>query len=237
MYLSQLLARLAPQVHTPIQFSWPDGFVAEEWFEDDTAGEPLTVGGTLLRQSSRRTCGAMVALVSRMIMEEDFRIGLRNIHDVEARLFRDLRRGGFGPISWPASLGTPPWRLAHMLSARAHAWEGVPAASYQSMPVDTGTDSGKAVLQWVWHAVGVGLPVPLYTGGDIRGGLSRAVPRHVVLALPAKDDSPELSIYDPGSGYVYRVPIFSMAQRSTPLPAFGHWTHLTWAVLPQPMMN
>ncbi|WHU56406.1 hypothetical protein [Trueperella pyogenes] len=237
MNLSAILARLAPPVVTPIQFSWPQDYVAEDWFTDDAEGEPLTVGGRLLRQSSPRTCGAMVAVVSRMLMEEDFRARLRNVHDVEAGLYRDLRRDAVGPISWPACLGTPPWRLAHMLSAHAQRWPGVPAVSYRSIPVDTGTDSGKAILQWVWHAVGVGLPVPLYTGGDISGGLSHAVPRHVVLALPATDDAPELSIYDPGTGHVYRVPIFSMAQRSTPLPAFGHWTHLAWAVLPQPIRS
>lgn len=120
-----------------------------------------------LRQSSPRTCGAMVAVVSRMLMEEDFRARLRNVHDVEAALL-DLCRDAVGPISWPACLDASVATGTHAFRPCAEvAWRS--GRVIPEYPCRYGTDSGKAIPQWVWHAVGVGLPVPLYTGGDKNG--------------------------------------------------------------------
>lgn len=234
MNLSTILARLARPVVSPIQFSWPEHFTAEDWFADDAVGVPLEVGGHRLTQSTPRTCGAMVVLVARMLSDSALRerIELEGPAGAEAEIYAELRRGALGPLTWPAAYGSPPWQVAKALTAIAR--EGGRDVSYTATPVDADTERGHAILQWIWHAAGVGLPVPVFTGGELTEGLARAVPRHVVLVMPAADTSPELSIYDPGSGSVYRVPIFSMAQRSTPLPAFGHWTRLVWAVLPQP---
>lgn len=233
MNLSTILARLARPVVTPIQFSWPDDFVAEDWFADDAAGEPY--GGRRLAQSTGQTCGAMVVLAAGMLFDPLLRerVEREGPERAEAEIYAQLRRRALGPLTWPAAFGSPPWAVAREMTAIAR--QAGYDVTYVSTPVDTDTERGRAILQWAWHAAGVGLPVPLFTGGDLAEGVARAVPRHVMLALPAADDSPELSIYDPGSGSVYRVPIFSMAQRSTPLPAFGHWTRLVWAVLPQPM--
>ncbi|NLW13948.1 MAG: hypothetical protein GX037_05355 [Trueperella sp.] len=229
MNLSSLLARLARPVHTSVALMWPEQIPADARDAMDeyaSYGEPLEIGGQLAQQSTRETCGAMALLVSRALTDAVFaeRVANEGIAVVEHALFAELRRGALGPVGWPHRYGTPPWTLAKAMGP------------YLQTPVDTTTERGKAIIQWIYHATGMGMPVPLYTGGDLAGGLKRAVPRHVVLAMPGggltPEGIPELAIYNPGTGYVYRVPIFAMAERRKPLSAFGHWTHLVWAVLP-----
>ncbi|MDP9805789.1 hypothetical protein J2S70_000371 [Trueperella bonasi] len=226
--LSALLSRLARPLHTPVAFAWPEQIPTEAQCTMDeyaSHGEPLRVGGELARQTTGQTCGAMVLLVARSLGEPQLaqRVEREGIGVVEEELYRELRRAALGPLTWPRALGTPPWALAK-------------AMGYAHTPIDTATERGKSALQWVYHATGMGIPVPLYTGGDLGSGPQRAIPRHVVLALPGggltPDGIPEILIYNPGTGYVYRVPIFAMAQRTTPLAAFGRWPHLVWAVLP-----
>ncbi len=235
MNLSSLLARLARPVYTPVSFMWPEEIPADESDAMDeyaSHGEPLRIAGELAKQSTQGTCGAMALLVARTLTDPAFaeRIQDEGITSVEHSLYADLRRNALGPVAWPRNYGTPPWMLATAMPGR-----------YLHTPVNTVTERGKAILQWVYHATGMGVPVPLYTGGDIAGGVQRAVPRHVVLAMPGSsltpEGIPEISIYNPGTGYVYRVPIFAMAQRRKPLAAYGHWTHVVWAVLPERKNN
>lgn len=71
--------------------------------------------------------------------------------------------------------------------------------------------------------------------------MKRAVPRHVVLAIPGEpygeDAMPQMRIFDPASGNIHAVPLLAMMDRSRPLAAFGGWTHVVWAVLPRPAQS
>ncbi|MGC5629407.1 hypothetical protein ACPYO6_14330 [Georgenia sp. Z1344] len=141
-----------------------------------------------------------------------------------------------GVADWPDSLGTPPWAAAR--EAR------FPGVRYRWTPVDDRSERAAHVLAAVHSATLAGLPVPLYTSGDLGGGLGKAVPRHVVLARPAQDrgsgpgldasGAPALTIYDPSRGLDHLVPVADLLARSTPLKALGSWSHVVIALLPVP---
>jgi hypothetical protein len=141
-----------------------------------------------------------------------------------------------GPLRWPAALGTPPWTAAR--EAR------FPGVRYRGFPVDDASPAGAALIAEVQAATLAGIPVPLYTGGDLGGGLAAAVPRHVVLAVPpphaarhrGHDDAGNrvLHVYDPSGGRVHQVPLTELLGRTVPHPALGGWTHVCWVLLPRP---
>ncbi|MGO1583894.1 MAG: hypothetical protein ACTHXO_11800, partial [Actinomycetaceae bacterium] len=118
-----------------------------------------------------------------------------------------------------------------------------PGVRYRWTPMDDRSERGVQVLAAVRSATLAGVPVPLYTSGDLGGGIGRAVPRHVVLALPRAgrsergvDDAgvPVLRIYEPSRGLDHQVPVADLVARTGPLKALGSWSHVTWALLPQP---
>lgn len=246
--LSKLAAALGPRVETAVGFMLPDEISAEDRAAMDeyaSYGVPFVVGDAALKQSTGQTCGAMAVLASLVLTYPGLRASIE--HDpgsvafLEQEIYEDLRAGALGPVSWPASLGTPPWTLARELS------DGV--IDYRHVPVDDASNSGFNALQWAYHATTQGHTVPLYTGGSVtvpsatsRGAVSRriaaAVPRHVVLAIPGEqvtdDGIPQLTIFDPASGKIYPVPLPALVKRDRPMPALGHWTHVVWAVLPYP---
>lgn len=134
-----------------------------------------------------------------------------------------------GLLPWPAALGTPPWTAAR--EAR------FPGVRYRVRPVDDGAHEAREVLSRVATATGRGIPVPLFTGGDLRSGLAHAVPRHVVLAVPPPPGAAVpgvLQLYEPGRGTVHRLALDSLLDRRAPHPALGHWTHVVAALLPEP---
>lgn len=132
---------------------------------------------------------------------------------------RRTNAGALGPVSWPASLGTPPWGAARVARYPGVRW-------VHRMVDDTDPAEFAAVWDRVLAAVRLGVPVPLYSGGDTAGGLGAAVPRHVVLAVGAADG--ELKVFEPSAGRIRLL-----ARGSTgPRPALGGWSHLVWAVLP-----
>ncbi len=140
---------------------------------------------------------------------------------------RSTARELLGLLSWPRSLGTPPWG-----AARAARFPGV---AYRSVPVDdTRPDEVADVLARADRALAHGVPVPLYVGGDLSGGPAAAVPRHVVLLTARTGD--DWCVYDPSTGRLHTVPTGRWAPRDPsavePLAAFGGWSHLCWAVLP-----
>ncbi|WP_147795878.1 hypothetical protein [Cellulomonas sp. Y8] len=138
---------------------------------------------------------------------------------------RSTARGLLGVLPWPRSLGTPPWGAARL--AR------FPGVRYRSVLVDdTRTAEVDDLLARVDHALDRGIPVPLYSGGDLSGGLGAAVPRHVVLAVGRSGDG--YRVYEPGAGAVLPLPRAALRSPSGPVPALGHWTHLAWALLPTP---
>ncbi|MFV0427027.1 MAG: hypothetical protein ACK5KU_08330 [Beutenbergiaceae bacterium] len=133
-------------------------------------------------------------------------------------------RRGLGPFPWPRRLGTPPWTVARQ--AR------VPGVVYRHQPVDDTNAAGMdRLLEVLRLAAAAGVPVPLYTGGDLDGGITRAVPRHMVLALPHSHRD-RLRIYEPGSGRVETMAVEGLRARTRPHRALGGWTHLVWALLP-----
>ncbi|TNC19286.1 hypothetical protein FHE66_03870 [Georgenia sp. 311] len=138
-------------------------------------------------------------------------------------------RRALGPLPWPASLGTPPWTAAR--EAR------FPGVRYRVRPVSDSSPEAADVLGLVEAANRRGIPVPVYVGGDVRGGLSHAVPRHVVLAVPPPPGAAlpgTLQVYEPAEGSVHTVPVSDLLGRTGPHPALGGWTHVTAVLLPVP---
>lgn len=139
---------------------------------------------------------------------------------------RATGRRALGPLPWPSALGTPPWTAAR------HA--RYPGYRYVHRAVDDSDDDAMdRLLAWVQGAAARGVPVPLFTGGDLAHGLATAVPRHVVLVVPDRGGgSGVLSVYEPATGRVFRVPARDLLARREPHPALGHWVHVVWAILP-----
>jgi hypothetical protein len=125
-----------------------------------------------------------------------------------------------GPVSWPASLGTPPWGAARVARYPGVRWT-------HRMVDDTRPDEVAALWELVVAAVRRGVPVPLYAGGDTSGGWQAAVPRHVVLAAGVGAGG-DLTVFEPSSGRLMELE----RDGTGPRPALGGWSHLTWAVLP-----
>ncbi|MFP7696559.1 hypothetical protein [Trueperella sp. LYQ143] len=248
--LAALLSRVAPPVTSSVAMGWPQirdpstdaAFAAMD--EYASYGVPMQIGGYTLRQSTPYTCGAMVVLLARYLCDTDFRQHLdanpHRIAEYEVEIFDQIRRNQQGIRLWPRRWGSPPWLLAQTMSNILAQCSDSPDGKqtrvcYWDRPVAPHTELGHTIVDWILHATCCGYPIPLYTGGDLRSGVRAAIPRHVVLALPGAGTTPEgipeIAIYDPASGKIYRVPIYALADRETPLAAFGHWTHIVWAVL------
>lgn len=124
-------------------------------------------------------------------------------------------------MPWPSAWGTPPWGAARV--ARFGAWRFrhvVVGGRHQARVLD-------AVASWAQ----AGIPVPLYTGGDLGRGLATAVPRHVVLVTDVV--GPVWHVYEPSRGIVHEVTRDQLTA-GAPLAALGGWNHVTWALLPRP---
>lgn len=215
---------------------------------------PLRWSDTLVAQSTGETCGSAVLVVLAALGDPVLaawlltgrRIGsvpppelaLLSSEELEApdvaarlavaerRFFARSRDRALGPFTWPARWGTPPWALAR------HA--RYPGVTYRHTPVnDRDVAQTRAILQSVKAATRAGIPVPLYSGGDLAGSPAAALPRHVILALPWRRDTPSLRIYEPGSGRIREVTLDSLLARERTMAALGNWTHLVWAVLPE----
>ena len=94
------------------------------------------------------------------------------------------------------------------------------------------------VLTAAVAAAAAGVPVPLYTGGDLAGGPSTAVPRHVVLLTAVRDGL--ATLYEPSSGGLHAVPARALDapldapdERAALRAALGGWPHVVWALLPR----
>lgn len=190
--------------------------------------------GPAARQVDETTCGA--AVLAMLAMAGDPRLASVIARDpgprfaaLQRRVHRaSVRQAG---VPWPRALGTAPWAaaaLARFGDVRyTHRVVGGPGA--------------RAVLRAAVEAAYRGVPVPLYTGGDLRGGWQAAVPRHVVLLAAGADDEVRgvVRVYEPSSATVHAVPARvllapnpdgrDLAARSA---ALGGWPHVVWAVLP-----
>jgi hypothetical protein len=209
------------------------------------------------RQVDETTCGS--AVLALLAMAGDPSLGVRVARDpgpafaaLQLRVHRATSRGGALP--WPRSLGTPPWAAARV------ARHGT--VRFAHAVVDVADVPGAApdpVLDAALAAACGGVPVPLFTGGDVRGGWRAAVPRHVVLlvAVDGADDGAEVTgaagpaahapaatarLYEPSSATVHTVPLAALRcpgdaaprDRAALTAALGGWPHVVWALLPRP---
>jgi hypothetical protein len=158
-------------------------------------GEERLVG---LIQPDQRSCGAAVLVAARLLAAprygttraarlaatpEWFRTEVLALH---RRITSARDVSGRWQLPWPRLIGTPPWAIAHHLSAvtgRPH---------HTRLVLNQDTD-----FEQVLSAVTNGNPVPLYVG-------SRWLPRHVVL-VTGHGPEDALRCYDPARGAVVTV--------------------------------
>ena len=142
------------------------------------------------RQPDRRSCGAAVLVMARMLAEPDYARWVRRADDPAARfsdeVLRTHRRTNRvvdartrPQLPWPRALGTQPWALERELPGR----QRVRLVSDRSRSWD--------------RVVRADRPVPVYVG-------SRLLPRHVVL-VTGRDSEDRVRVYEPGSGATVRV--------------------------------
>ncbi|WP_341360387.1 hypothetical protein V5H98_04125 [Georgenia sp. M64] len=229
-------------------------------------GVPVTLGGAPVRQVDPTTCGSAVLLMLAATGDpalaawlEDGRLphgiaphrvppeipptlltgplgpgaAARRIGAAQTRIKERTSARAVGKLSWPASYGTPPWTAAR--EAR------FPGVRYHSRPLDDTSAQAAALLARAHAATVAGIPVPLYTGGDLGAGPATAVPRHVVLAVPPppgpgrgydEHGRPVLHLYEPSSARVYRLLVAELLGRTERSRALGGWTHVAWVLLP-----
>ncbi|HEV6954680.1 MAG TPA: hypothetical protein VKY86_15700 [Promicromonospora sp.] len=205
-------------------------------------------------QIDETTCGA--AVLAMLGLAGDPRAALRLAAGDPAEGFARLQRAvhaatnrrGLGPASWPRSYGTPPWGAARF-------------ASYGGVRYTHRVAERPGVVEAAVAAARAGVPVPLFTGGDVSGGWEAAVPRHVVLLTLADGEGSAGSavLYEPSGAGLHTVPVAALldpppvpAADAAALPAaapaadrtaarvrkaltaaFGGWPHLVWALLPE----
>ena len=211
--------------------------------------EHATWGTEVARQTDRTTCGSAVLVMLAAAGDPSLALWLATGRVLaghvppEVRVLRRVRPGALpgtpqrrfaalqllvkqvsnAPWHWPSSLGTPPWGAAH--AAR------FPGVRFRAEMVDDG-DHARTAHQLARTAgvLAAGIPVPLYTGGDLATGLATAVPRHVVL-LTAHTDG-VFTVYEPGHGLLTTVTRDELLAPRGPHRALGGWTHATWILLP-----
>jgi len=132
--------------------------------------------------------------------------------DTHGRTTRAVTAAGRLQLPWPRALGTPPWAVAHELTAVTGRRWVVRAALPRA-----------AALAALAGAVREGTPCPLYVG-------SRWLPRHVVLVVEVPVDGASLRCYEPHSGRVLTVTRTSFLDATFRLAG---WTTPWWVVVPE----
>lgn len=161
------------------------------------ADEPLRrrlagLAGRRLAQPDQRSCGAAVLVVAGMLDQPSYAARMVDPGQFRAEVLAMHRRTtsavdvrGRLQVPWPRALGTPPWAVARQLTGTT----GVPH----------GTHLGRWDAARSFDSIAAATAcaaVPFYVG-------SRALPRHVVLALGT--DAGRLWCYEPSSGRVLGV--------------------------------
>ncbi|MFF3062974.1 hypothetical protein ACFVQ3_00310 [Oerskovia sp. NPDC057915] len=241
---------------------------------DARFGEPLVLGSARAVQVDGTTCGSAVLAVlaaagdpvvglwlvagadvsrgasAHVVTEGEVDATARELETSSGR-FAALQRllqartthAALGPLPWPTGLGTPPWTAAR--DARY-------ADVRYTHRIVAGEGTTDRVLASALRSAAAGVPVPLYTGGDVGTGWSTAVPRHVVLLAgvsgpqePRTDAAAPFggrscSVYEPSSGTLHRLRVADLlagvGEDGEPgrgvRRALGGWSHVTWAVVP-----
>ncbi|MCK0116904.1 hypothetical protein MWU57_07640 [Isoptericola sp. S6320L] len=189
------------------------------------------------RQVDETTCGAAVLVMLRLAGDPAAALALARDPRGAGPAFAALQRATQLRTRrvWPRRLGTPPWGAAR--AAQYGPWR------YTHRVVGSREPSAgpRAVLRAAVDAASAGIPVPLYSGGDLGHGATAAVPRHVVLLTAVRQTvvGPTATLYEPSSGALHAVPVDALrgaggaprAQASR-RRALGGWPHVVWAVLP-----
>ncbi|HEU4812003.1 MAG TPA: hypothetical protein VFT00_07660 [Nocardioides sp.] len=168
-------------------------------------------------QPDQRSCGATVLVMARVLTDpeyaarvaapEAFRAEVLAVH---GRATSAVDAAGRIQLPWPRLLGTPPWAVAHHLSATTGTTYRVrPARWHRAVAFDR-----------VVTAVTAGHPVPVYVG-------SAWLPRHVVLAQGTRDGA--LRVYEPAGGHLADVTREAFVAGSLGLAG---WDRPWFAVLP-----
>ncbi|GMA34839.1 hypothetical protein GCM10025876_10430 [Demequina litorisediminis] len=156
-------------------------------------------------------------------------LGARTIEErwqsLQRVLHREATSAALGPLPWPRAYGTPPWRVDNATRFAGLRFRG-------AMVDDTDGERVAAAVAHASAALRDGIPVPMYTGGDSSGGLDHVVPRHVVL-LTARTEA-GFEVYEPSSGRVLPLAVDRLLGGGPKEPALGHWTRVSWMVLPRP---
>lgn len=176
-----------------------------------------------LRQPSRVTCGAAVAVRAELMARA------RSLGEVptDPATFSGLVLArhvsltsahpapGHWQLPWPRTLGTPPWTLASHL-------EAVTGHEYRVTPVLHRAGVWARLLATAAPAT----PVPVYVG-------SRWLPRHVVLAHGSTGGSAQrtLTVYEPARGVDVAVTRTEWVEGPV---ALGGWSTPWAALLPLP---
>jgi hypothetical protein len=142
-----------------------------------------------LRQPDQRSCGAATLVAARMLLEPAYAatVSPDNFDDevlaTHRRVTRPIDARGALQLPWPRALGTPPWAVAHQLSAddAEHSY-AARLVLRRARAFDRLAESPA--------------PSVLYVG-------SRWLPRHVVLVVEASATS--LRIYEPSRGRLVSV--------------------------------
>ncbi|WP_407318586.1 hypothetical protein UQW22_18080 [Isoptericola halotolerans] len=189
------------------------------------------------RQVDETTCGAAVLAMLRLAGDPAAALALARDPRGARHAFAALQRATQARTRrvWPRRLGTPPWG-----AARAARYGPV---RHTHRVVGSGEPSvgPRAVLAAAVAAASAGIPVPLYTGGDLGHGATTAVPRHVVLltAVRTGPTGSTATLYEPSSGALHAVPVDALRsvdgapRQPSRRRALGGWPHVVWAVLPR----
>lgn len=214
---------------------------------------PVMWGKVRATQMDQRTCGAavlsMVSLMSDPLLSLWLMTGrilaghvpreltrrgpdVDGAHTVEER-WHTLQRARYHEVirralivaPWPPSLGTPPWRIGAVARCAGVRWR-------VTLVDDTDPGEMSAMVTHASAALKDGIPVMVYSGGDLKRGVSKAVPRHVVLLTARTKDG--FVVYEPGSGARHLLRDADFVRGSTPHPALGNWSRINFMVLPSP---
>lgn len=159
------------------------------------------------------------------VLTKEVRTVSERWRSLQREIHREATRWALGPFPWPRALGTPPWRIDNSIRFAGVRFQGRMIDDRNPLEVN-------GLIAHASAALADGIPVPLYTGGDSAQGLQAVIPRHVVLVVGRDGD--DLLVYEPGAGRVIPMPVARLrASQAGPHPALGHWSRVTWAVVPK----
>jgi len=142
-----------------------------------------------LKQPDQRSCGPSCLVAARMLLDPAYAATVtpgtfdHEVLSLHRQVTRAIDARGALQLPWPRALGTPPWAMAHHLSA---------IDAERSYAARLALRRGRAFDRLAAATA----PSVLYVG-------SRWLPRHVVLVVEASATA--LRIYEPSRGRLVEV--------------------------------